>query len=299
MERFFSKILDLDNKLANFFLLGRPWNGILIGFLALVGYSFSTIYIEFSVAVSLFIAFIFAYAGGTTLNDIFDFNIDKFNMPYRPLQRKKITIDEAKKFGILMYAFSLLISLQNFYFLISILAFIFFSIIYSTPPFNLVKRHIFAYIVLAIVTIFIPFMAGMFVGINSINFDERITLPILTLTILFFGISILKDLKDIEGDRKGSKNTIAVLIGEKKSRLLSGIITVIFFSLNIYYWLDFIKNKFIFIFLSVIILLSIVFTIFFTNKNQKMDRNLFEEQRFLRVRILFFIFILIIFLFHF
>ena len=299
MERQISNYLNSNKKVINLFLLGRPWNGFLIGFIAITGYFFSASNINLTFGISLFIAFLAVYNAGAILNDIYDYDIDKKNMPYRPLQSEKITVREAKIFSFLLYLISIIISAQHSYFLLGIATFIFFSIIYSTPPIHLVRRHFLANLNLAIVTIFIPSMTGISTGLNSINIPQVHIMAFGALSILFFSFLFLKDLKDIEGDREGSKLTVTLLVGEKNTKLLSGALSAIFFPMSTLFFNNyFINNNQLFFITSTIIFIVLIF-ITIENNPHKINKSIFEEKRFAKARLLLFAYSISIFLFHF
>lgn len=293
MERFFSKHLGNKGKIANMLLLFRFWNGMIIGIIAILGYLLlNTTPSIFDICL-LFLSFVIVYGAGTTLNDLRDYHVDKINMPYRPLQQNKISLNEAKTLMVLLYVVAFAISASSLFLLSGVILFFIFSILYSQEPIALVRRGFLGNVTLGIVTILIPAITGSFLASKKFELNYDFIIPIISLTILFSIITILKDFKDIQGDKKNKKNTTVVLIGERKATKLTLFFTTAFFLISIYLFNKVLENVF-FVLISLILLPFFIKVelLGFSGQTEK------YEKMFGDVRILVLLFIIIIFFFR-
>jgi geranylgeranylglycerol-phosphate geranylgeranyltransferase len=285
MEELIANQIKNTGKFPHLVSLGRPWNGILL----LLSYLFGGLIITNTINLPLILgglSFLALYMAGTTLNDIFDFEEDKINMPYRPLQKEIISINEAYIFSIILYLIGILISysLGSLILLIATI-FIVLSFLYSVEPAKFVKRGILGNIVLGIVSIFLPAMAGIITIAGKIQTLEIILL--LTLTIFFIGISLFKDFKDMEGD-KGKRKTIAIKFGKQKTTLLGLIISTPFFIIFITTLIMIKQNLTYFLFIILLIPL--------THLKLKNYPTKQEHKRFTHLRLLLLLFLIILIL---
>ncbi|MFH1752019.1 MAG: UbiA family prenyltransferase [archaeon] len=257
MERFFAKICN-KNKILCFFEVGRPWNGILLGLLVIFGMIITKFPIEITTGVLGFLAFLILYMGGSTLNDIYDFKVDKINMPYRPLQRGSLTIKNAKSIAIFFYVIGLILAINislNFFWIA--ITFTIISLLYSVPPINLVRRSYIGSVSLSIVTIFLPCLGGSIIVLKGILPSFTAIISFILYTIFFLFVILTKDFKDIKGDEKEGKKTVVLRLGKKNT------VKVIIFGITLFYiLLTFFLNLFMitmfFTIFSFIILLFIL-----------------------------------------
>lgn len=173
IERSFAKYWK-DIKFLSLLELGRPWNGLIIGIVAVLGvFLFSLTMPSLFDLLRIFLSFFFVYMGGTTLNDVYGIETDKVNMPFRPLQSGRVTLSEAYLFAFSSYIISLLITLSlGFSFLLVYFVFLILSFLYSVPPISLEKSGIIGNLTLAIVTILVPAIAGAAFASNEFNFPQ-------------------------------------------------------------------------------------------------------------------------------
>jgi len=196
---------------------------------------------DFLSFISLFLAFLFTGFFLVWENDQYDIEIDKITNQQRPLVKKIFSLEEWRT---IKYLF-LLIAL-NFAFLLGLYQFIFIILflsvyhIYSAPPLRL-KRFLGISSLLVAVGALIPVWMGFFLSSGTENFKVFPAKYIFgILAIVFLGENV-KNLKDIEGDRKNKIHTLPVVLGEEKGKLTAGILTffstllipVIFF-MNVY-----------------------------------------------------------------
>ena len=291
MERFFS---DLAKKsfFLNLIVLGRPWNGIIIGLFSILGFIFLGGNVLLTILV-LFFCFFLQYFAGTTFNDLYDFYSDKINMPYRPLESGVITSNEAKILAITLYVISLTFSwLFSFYIFLGVLAFFILSLLYSIIPFRLVSRGFLGNLTLATVTIFIPTITGAIVASQSIFLPFEFVLYVLYFTLFFAFFSILKDFKDVTGDSKSGKKTFVVVHGIDLSGKIMIFGTVLFFLLSLFYLLELVLLDYVVLLVSLFFLVGLlIFELKVFDKRNSAD-NFYLL--FSRTRILIFVYVLLV-----
>ena len=288
MEVYFSKLAG-DNYLLNLLVLGRPWNGIVIGMFSLLGYLLAGGNEIYS-AVFLFLAFFLQYFGGTILNDLSDLKSDEINMPFRPLSTKVISTNQAKFVFIASYISSFLISLY-FSFNLFIGTFLFFLItmLYSVPPFRLVGRGFLGNISLGVVSIFVPAMTGFAVGKNIFTMSEALLFFFVFLTLFFSFFYLIKDFKDLEGDKKSGKKTFVLLYGVNLTIKLSIIGSIIFFTLAILS-LNLLLNS------NLLLIISAIFLTFFIYYKTKLFKSVNYQEIFTKTRLIFMGFLVFLFM---
>lgn len=232
MERYAAKKLS-KNRLTAFIELGRPWNGIITAIFAMLGCLLGGSRSLFLLIVSATVVFLL-YLGAAALNDIFDVDVDLINMPYRPLERKQLTVREASSFSILLYmvasAASLLLSLLYF---TTIVLMVILSYVYSARPFSANRRGILGNIVLACTSVLAPAYSGYVLAGESFVLSSRFLLLLVPLTVFFLFFTLIKDFKDFLGDSAKAKRTCVVIWGLRKTALVIFLGTLITFPIVI------------------------------------------------------------------
>jgi len=154
---------------------------------------FSWLFLSQSLFISLF-PYNFVY----TLNSITDVVEDSANKPWRPLPSGIISRQQAVVWLILLTIGSLagLVILFQGVEKFLILLIMLFGIAYSLPPFSLKKRGIIA-----------CFMTGLGIAYPMIIAGGKSFLPCsLSLLLHVLGVTVLKDLTDVEGDTLAGRN---------------------------------------------------------------------------------------------
>lgn len=290
MERWFSSFLADKGKIGALFEISRPWNGIVFGLISLLGFLFFQ-QIQIVTGCLLFISFLLIYMAGTTLNDVFDFHIDKINMPYRPLQSGRIGKKGASFFSLSLYFLAIILSIfLGIMVLIVILILAVITLFYSMPPILLSRRGILGNITLSICTVLLPALGGGVLAIRSFFLPLEFWISFISITIMFTFITITKDFKDIKGDRRMNKKTFVLSVGHKKALMTSVSGTLLFYLLISY--LFFLQiNNIIFYALSFVILVLFI-SVFLKFSNLKKSEKLFSCSRGLML-----LFILLLFAF--
>lgn len=292
MERQISNFFSKLPKVLSFIDLGRPWNGALSGLMSIIGALMFSIP-SLIILIGMFFSFLILYMGGAILNDLSDMDIDCITMPYRPIQSGRITVRQAIYFSIFLYILSILISLMiGLIFFFGIFISTILSITYSVKPISLVRRGLAGILNLGVVTILIPAYSGACYSLNSLLPPINFWLLFLSFTSLATISILTKDFKDSKGDGIKGKKTLIIIYGKKKSMMFITIGTVIFYPFTIYFFYLYIQN-FIFILLSPIFLILLLFI---ENKFYSyMDNQKDEEKGYAQIRIILLFFILTIF----
>lgn len=217
--------MKLLKSTYDYILLIRPINSIMMGLAVIIGEitALNGIPRIFEIIFGFLVGF-FLTASSMVLNDIVDIEIDKINMPNRPIAAGRISINTAKRYAIIIMMlgliFSALLSINAI--LIAISALI-ISILYNFKG----KRTGFLGNVMVAYCVAIPFLFGGIAVSNTIN--EKIliffTLALLTTT----GREIIKGIADVEGDIKKDIKTLALMYGKRKA----SIIAVLFYMIAI------------------------------------------------------------------
>lgn len=230
--------------------------------------------------------------GGTTLNDINDFEVDKINASYRPLQRGLITFKEAYIFLASCYITGLVLSLfLPFPFSVGAIVFILLSIFYSQVPIAFERRTILGNITLSLVTVLIPGLSGGLVASKNILYHKDFVLAFSFLALLFLFVTLFKDLKDIRGDKLKGKKTFTLYFGPENSRKVGFIGIFLFYPLFLYSFSKILTFRVYFLLFG--FFLYVLF-LWISRKPFNLER---EENRFSKLRMIFLIMIISLFLF--
>lgn len=227
-------------RILHYFLLAGA--GIII---ALVLFGRSTINSMFDLLsfMSLFLAILFAWLFAVWENDEVDVAIDKISNAERPLAINEpvISLEEWQglKYSFLAYALAFAF-LSGLYTLTFIVLFIFLYHIYSVPPLRF-KRFLGLSSLIIAANALLAVLLGFFFasGTENLNaFPLRYALG--TFLIFLLGENV-KNIKDIEGDKRENMRTLPVILGERKGKIAAGLgvflaalLVPFFFGLNIY-----------------------------------------------------------------
>jgi 4-hydroxybenzoate polyprenyltransferase len=173
-------------------------------------------------------------AASNTLNQVYDYDIDKINKPYRPLPRKVVTRDEALSITWLLYIVTIWrITMLNRVFATLVLIIMLVTIFYSIPPLRFKQRFLLSNISIAFARGLLGFVAAWSIFDHTIHPLEE---PTPWAIGLLFGIYLMgavttKDFTDIEGDKKYGMNTLPIILGLRGSIMFSAPFFVIPFVL--------------------------------------------------------------------
>ena len=174
------------------------------------------------------ISLIFLVGAFNTYNSIFDIKVDTINKPNRPLQKKQITIKEARIFSISLYSLALITGFFiNQMFFIIVLVSAILTFLYSFKKIGLKKRFLVGILAVNFFYMTLCFLSGWSLYPNN-------PIPIYPLIFLFlfgFGPAILKDVEDLEGDKKYNIQSFPVIFGCTKTIKLASFFVIYSFIL--------------------------------------------------------------------
>jgi geranylgeranylglycerol-phosphate geranylgeranyltransferase len=215
-------------KFLAYIQISRPLNS-LITFLVIIVASIISIDGTYSVLKIILTGLSGALtaSAGNVINDYFDINIDKINKPARVLPAGKLSLKEAFAFYIILSIAALLISsfinINAFITVFIALTFLFF---YS---YELKKVPLVGNIVVSTLTGLAFIYGGL--AVNNVSFA---LIPALFALLINFVREIIKDMEDVEGDRKHGVNTYPVIHGFKKSKMIVVFVTSVLIILTLY-----------------------------------------------------------------
>ncbi|KAL5776041.1 hypothetical protein ACOSP7_008967 [Xanthoceras sorbifolium] len=179
----------------------------------------------------LALIFVTGYISG--INQIYDVNIDKINKPNLPIAAGQLSIKFAWSL-VIFYAVAgvLIVGLNGGLFLACLYSLaLFMGTAYSVPPFRLKRFAFGTMLTLALMRGFLLHFTVSYASSTGLGLTFQWTAPLVFITIkasLFaLVMSFVKDLSDVEGDRKHQVSTLAIKFGVRNIAFLgSGILLV-------------------------------------------------------------------------
>ncbi|MDI6778098.1 MAG: UbiA family prenyltransferase [Patescibacteria group bacterium] len=192
---------------------------------------------SFFALANLILAAIFGWLASVFLNDIVDLEIDKITNEKRPTVTGKVSVNEYGQLFWASFAMSMILALTvGVKFFLVILAYQIIGWAYSCPPFRL-KRFPGIATGLSAFALTLLFSSGFMLLANGRNVSALPSKVFWLLIVAFFVSLPMKDLKDIEGDRKSDIWTIPALLGETWARFVIGLGIFISYALSVV-WLN-------------------------------------------------------------
>ena len=177
----------------------------------------------------LVIATICIAAAGNIINDIYDVEIDKINKPNKVLIGKKISERSANRLFIILNVIGVAI---GFYLSNSIgkpsfaALFIVFSALLYLYASYLKGMLIIGNLLISLLVAMSLIIVGLFDLLPAINPENQTSQSAIFKIVLHYAFfaffinlirEIVKDLQDINGDKKGGMNTLAIALGRKRT----------------------------------------------------------------------------------
>jgi len=176
---------------------------------------------DFTVAPFLACFVVFVVTGaGNIINDYFDYKIDAINKPQRPIPSGRISRKNAGIYSALLFIVGIIVA---FYinFLLGMIAFL-SSLLMIYYAYSLKKA-------LIIGNLTISFLTGLCFVFGGIAVGEIIA----SIYIGFYAFlmtmarEIVKDMEDVEGDKKEGAKTFPIIYGMKSSSILAASFMII------------------------------------------------------------------------
>lgn len=187
--------------------------------------------IDKTISIPIILAMItvfFETAAGNVINDYFDYNIDLVNKPERPIPSGRISLENGKRYAYLLFLAGTICG-----FLISYLTdnWIPFAIVLIAD----VILYLYAY-KLKTTPLIGNLAVGFMTGFGFVFGGFTINNPDIVTTSIFLGFfafvmttarEIVKDIEDVEGDKKDGARTLPILIGKKTPAILATILIIV------------------------------------------------------------------------
>ena len=172
---------------------------------------------------SLFLSLHFSAMFAICVNDIEDVEIDKITNTSRPLVTNSASVGELRSTSYLFLLASVvagyLSGLLPFFFILTFTALYY---VYSAPPTKFKLIPFFSSFIIGLCFVS-TFMAG-FYAVYPIKLSSSLPVKLtLGIFVFFFLYSHMRDVKDIEGDRKNGIMTVPVIFGKKVVGVISSI----------------------------------------------------------------------------
>jgi len=174
------------------------------------------------------LALLACYIVATSLNDIYDVEVDRLNHPAakeRPLVTGAATPEQLALMAAILAAVSLGLAFWvGPLALLAVLISLVVNVVYSAPPLRLCARPLYAAPVLAFAYVALPYGIGLASAGGSVTaLDAR---AVAAFMVLFAGRMLLKDFRDRAGDAAFGKRTFLLAYG-KRATLLTVFLCVI------------------------------------------------------------------------
>lgn len=214
-------------KLSAWFSLIRVGNAIALGYAATIGYFLGLpSNIDLPTITMLFVAAFLIGSGSNAINDYYDKHIDSINKPWRPIPLGLISPTTAYLASIVFFTAGILIS-----FFVSFLNGI-TALIASTLSYFYSKNLKKIYLVGNIIVAFLTSLSIIYGGLAS-SITIHVCMASLYAFLLNIGREFLKGIEDVEGDRKYGIKTLAIVLGVRKTIMISTIVFIILIALSI------------------------------------------------------------------
>ncbi len=202
----------------------RPKVALIFVIFAVLGTTVAGQQLQVSAELLLLLVLIASwFINATSLNDLADYEVDKINLPYvadRPLvsgeNSRRDLLHLAWLSAVVAISAGLLIRpLVGFLAMAALML----NVLYSIPPVQVSHRGLLASVLLPLGYVAVPYLSGILAYSDKLN--ELQWLLFAALYTSFIGRILLKDFRDIVGDRKFGKRTPLVRYGARNTLLLS------------------------------------------------------------------------------
>lgn len=193
-------------KILALLKLARPQNDLIVALSVLVGATVSGDIGSWLKVLLACVSAFFISAGGNSINDFFDLEIDRINKPYRPLPRGEISRSSALGFSIFLFLLGMILSLWVSR--LSILVALSASGLLLVYSWFLKRRFLWGNLAVSSVCA----LAFLYGGLATSDF--RLSLVPAAFALLFhLGREVLKDVEDLKGDSSAGASTVPIQLG--------------------------------------------------------------------------------------
>lgn len=204
-------------RLAGFFTIIRPANSVVAGLATIVAYLIATGTLVPGIILLMAVVTLIT-AAGNVINDYYDAEIDAINRPERPIPSGTVSRNAALLYAGVLFVLGIIISV--FTPLLCLVIAVLNSALLVAYAARLKSTPFFGNAAVSYLSSSIFLFGGAFDGWSGFVH----MLPVAAITFLaMLARELLKDAEDIEGDRAGGADTLAIRIGVKKTALLAFI----------------------------------------------------------------------------
>jgi geranylgeranylglycerol-phosphate geranylgeranyltransferase len=255
----------LKFKLISYFNILRPINFFITFLTAIVAvFLCSKNNFLFSIAILAGLSSGFTASAGNVINDVFDIEIDKVNRPQRPLASGSIS----KTSATILYSVLIIISVALSYFinlnaLLIVLATTFILFLYS----RFFKK------IPLVGNIIIAFLTGLVFIYGGVTVENPVAafIPALFAFLINLIREIVKDMQDVEGDKKAEANTFPIKYGFQKSKSLTLFFVIILILLTCYPFFFHLYKIEYFIFVMIVVNPLLIYSVKILFKNHSTE----------------------------
>lgn len=207
-------------------------------------------------------------AAGNSINDYFDIEIDKINRPSRPLPSGLISRFEVLYFYLIITIISLITAgfINQIAFAISLFA----SLLMFIYSFILKKHPLIGNVTVS----FLTGVAFLFGGI-SVGEIQPVLFPALLAFNINFIREIVKDVEDLEGDKKCDLKTFPIKFGIENTQKILTILFIVTIIITYYPFMEGFYSFTYFIIISLSVIPILLYGLYLISKNiekEKMKR---------------------------
>ncbi len=208
-------------ELKAFIEITRPHNCVLAGIVGLLGAIVAVGHFPSAEkALLAFLVVTLGCAGGNTINDYFDYEIDKINRPSRPIPRGAMSKKTAFVYSLALMAVGLVLA-----FMINLYAFVLALIAYTAMilyAWKLKPLPFVGNLVVAGLTGATPLYGAIAVG--KIGLAGYLALCAFLVNV---AREVVKDIEDVEGDLSKGAKTLPIVWGKKKAAYIGTLFSVL------------------------------------------------------------------------
>ncbi|MBP1911437.1 geranylgeranylglycerol-phosphate geranylgeranyltransferase [Thermococcus stetteri] len=208
-------------ELRAFVEITRPHNCALAGIVGVLGSIVAAGGLPgLKIAALVFLVVFLGCAGGNTINDYFDYEIDKINRPERPLPRGAMSRKTAFWYSIALFIVGIVLAwfINIWDFLLAIVAYVtMFLYAWKLKPMPFVGN-----IAVASLTGATPLYGAIAVG--EIGLAGTLALCAFLVNV---AREVIKDIEDIEGDMVKGAKTLPILVGRKKAAYVGALFAIL------------------------------------------------------------------------
>ncbi|MCD6558472.1 geranylgeranylglycerol-phosphate geranylgeranyltransferase [Thermococci archaeon] len=208
-------------QLKPFIEITRPHNCILAGIVGVLGSMVAIgTYPPWIKALLTFLVVSLGCSGGNTINDYFDYEIDKINRPTRPLPRGAMTREAALIYAFFLFLVGLLLAytINRYAFFVASMAYA-LMVLYA---WKLKPLPFIGNIVVAFLTGITPIYGAL--AVEKIGFSGYLALSAFLVNV---AREVMKDMEDIEGDKAKGARTLPIILGHRNAAYIAAFFTLL------------------------------------------------------------------------